>query len=108
MVTARKRQWLPGLLAGAALGVAMGFSVDVDPVRCEFDGNYFCGRGSAVAAMSGTGVALGALVGSLFKKDIWTPVALDALGPPAPQVAHTGVQLQAVPGGLALGLTVSF
>ena len=53
LVTGKKRQWLPGLVVGAVLGVAMGFAMDVDPVRCEFDDNYACSRGEAVAVMGG-------------------------------------------------------
>jgi hypothetical protein len=105
--TGRKRQWLPGLLAGAALGAALGASMDVDAVRCEFDDNYFCSRGGAIAAMSGTFAGLGALVGSLVKKDIWTPVALDALGPPR-EKARAEVGLRPVSGGVAVALSVQF
>jgi len=108
VVTGRKRQWLPGLLIGAAAGVAMGVSMDVDPERCEFDDNFFCSRGGAVAAMGATSAAIGALVGSLVKKDVWTPVALDALGPPPARGRRAGLGLRAVPGGLALRLSVSF
>jgi hypothetical protein len=108
IVTARKRQWLPGLLVGAALGLAIGLTEDIDPVQCELDDSSFCSRGAAVAAMGGTTAALGAVVGSLFKRDVWTPVALDALGPPAPRTPRPGLQFQAVPGGLALGLSVRF
>ena len=53
IATGKKRQWLPGLVVGAALGVAMGFAIDVDPVRCEFDDNYACSRGEAVASWEG-------------------------------------------------------
>lgn len=108
VVTGRKRQWLPGLLIGAAAGVAMGVTMDVDPVQCEFDPDDFCSRGGAVAAMGATSAAMGALIGSLVKKDVWTPVALDALGPPPARVARTGLGLRVVPGGLALRLSVSF
>ena len=56
------------------------------------------------ASMAG----LGALVGSLIKTDVWTPVALDALGPPPARRARTGLGLRAVPGGLGAELSVSF
>jgi len=108
VLTGKKKQWLPGLLIGAAAGLAMGFSEPVDPVQCEFDQNTFCNRGVAVAAMGATSAAIGALVGSRFKKDVWTPVALDTLGPPPARVARGGLGLRAVPGGLALRLSVSF
>ncbi len=108
VLTGRKKQWLPGLVIGAVVGVAMGVTESVDPVQCKIDSNTFCNRGVAVAAMTGSSAFLGALVGSLVRKDVWTPVALDALGPPPTRVARTGLALRAVPGGLALRLSVSF
>jgi hypothetical protein len=108
IVTGQKRHWLRGLVVGAALGVAMGFAIDVDPVRCEFDDNYSCSRGSAVALMGGTMAAIGVGVGSLVRKDVWTPVGLDALGPPPARLTSSGVGLRAVPGGLAVDLSVRF
>ena len=108
IVTGKKRQWLPGLVIGAAVGVAMGFVMDVDPVRCEFDDNYFCSRGSAVAAMGGTSAAMGTGIGALVKRDLWTPVGLDALGPPPARLTRAGLGLRAVPGGVALGLSFGF
>ena len=108
LVTGKKRQWLPGLVIGAALGVAMGFAMDVDPVRCEFDDNYFCSRGGAVAAMGGTSAAMGAGIGALVRKDVWMPVGLDALGPPPARVTLAGSGLRVVPGGLALAVAVRF
>ncbi len=108
IATGKKRQWLPGLVVGAALGVAMGFAIDVDPVRCEFDDNYACSRGEAVALLGGTMAALGAGVGSLVRRDVWTPVGLDALGPPPARVGRAGLGLRAVPGGVSLDLSVRF
>jgi hypothetical protein len=108
VLTGKKKQWLPGLLIGAAAGVAMGLGEPVDPVGCEFDQYTFCSRGAALAAMTGTGAFLGALVGSLVKTDVWTPVPLDALGSPPAAGTRTGVGLRAVPGGLAAQLSVSF
>jgi hypothetical protein len=108
IVTGRKRQWLPGLVLGAALGVAMGFAIDVDPVRCEFDDNYSCSRGEAVALMGGTMAALGTGIGSLVRKDVWTPVGLDALGPPPARLTSSGVGLRVVPGGLGIDVSVRF
>jgi hypothetical protein len=108
VLTGKKKQWLPGLLVGAAAGVAMGFEEHVDPVQCEYDDYTFCNRATAVAAMGATSAFLGALVGSLIKTDVWTPVALDALGPPRARGARTGLGLRAVPGGLGAQLSVSF
>lgn len=108
IVTGQKRHWLRGLVIGAALGVAMGFAVDVDPVRCEFDDNYACSRGEALALMGGFSAAVGAGVGGMVRKDVWTPVGLDALGPPPARISRVGLGLRAAPGGVALGLSVGF
>lgn len=108
LATGKKRQWLPGLVVGAALGVALGFAMDVDPVRCEFDDNYFCSRAGAVAAMGATSAAMGAGIGALVRKDVWTPVALEALGPPGARVGWAGIGLRPVPGGVSLDLSVRF
>ena len=108
LVTGKKWQWLPGLVIGAALGVAMGFAVDVDPVRCEFDTNYYCSRGEAVGIMGGVSAAMGAGIGALVKRDVWTPVGLDALGPPPARVGRAGLGLRALPGGVSLDLSVRF
>jgi hypothetical protein len=108
MATGKKRQWLPGLVVGAVLGVAMGFAMDVDPVRCEFDTNYACSRGEAVGMMGGVSAAMGAGIGALVKRDVWTPVGLDALGPPPARVGRAGLGLHALPGGVSLDLSVRF
>jgi hypothetical protein len=108
VLTGRKSRWIPGLLVGAAAGVAMGLDMDVDPVQCEFDDNYFCNRTSAVLAMTATSAVLGALVGKLIKSDVWTPVALDALGPSRETGARAGLGLQPVPGGLGVAVSVRF
>jgi hypothetical protein len=108
MVTGTTRHWLRGLVIGAALGVAMGFAIDVDPERCQFDDNYACSRGEAVAILGGTSAVLGVGIGGLVKKAVWTPVGLDALGPPPARVARTGLALRAVPGGASLDLSVRF
>ena len=108
IVTGTTRHWLRGLVIGAALGVAMGFSIDVDPERCEFDDNYACSRGEAVALMGGFSAVIGAGIGGGVKKDVWTPVGLDALGPPPARVSRTGLALRAVPGGASLDLSVRF
>jgi hypothetical protein len=105
--TGKKRQWLPGLLIGLGLGVAMGATVDVDAEQCELDDNYFCSRGEAIAAMSASSAGIGALIGSLIKKEIWTPVTLEALGPPR-EKARAEVGLRPVPGGVVAALSVQF
>ncbi len=108
IVTGRKRQWLVGLLVGAASGLALSFAVDVDPERCEFDDNYYCSRGEAIAYGTASFGAIGAGVGALVKKDVWTPIALEALGPPPPRVGRVEPRLQVVPGGVSVGLSVGF
>ena len=107
--TGSKRHWLHGLVAGVALGVVLGFTLDVDPVACEFDYNYACSRGEAVAYSAvGLGV-LGAGIGALIKTDRWTPVALDALAPPPPRISGLVPRLRALPrGGVELALAVGF
>jgi len=107
--TGSKRHWLIGLAAGAAVGLAVGATSDVDPVACKYDYNYECSRGEALA-IYGLGFAgLGAGVGALVKTDRWTPVALDALGPPAPRVSGVAPRLRALPsGGVELGLAIGF
>jgi hypothetical protein len=104
-----KRHWLYGLAAGVALGVAVGFSMDVDPVACEYDYDYMCSRGEAVAYGALGFGAIGAGVGALIKTERWTPVALDALAPPPPRVSGVSPQLRVLPrGGVALGVAVGF
>ncbi len=108
LLTGKKRQWLLGLLIGAGVGVAMGFDESVDPVECQVDDYTFCNRGTAVAAMGATMAGFGAIVGSLIKTDVWTPVALDTLGPPAGRSTKARLGLRPVPGGMAAQLSVSF
>jgi len=78
----KKSHWWQGALIGAAVGLAMAFTDDVDPVLCEVNENVLCSRGEALAVYGLTSAALGAGIGALIKTDRWTPVALDALGPP--------------------------
>ena len=107
--TGTKRHWLWGLLIGAAAGVGIGFSLDVDPVACKYDIDYECSRGAAVALGVGTFGAIGAGVGALVKTDKWTPVALDALAPPPPRVSGLTPRLRVLPrGGVELGVAVGF
>jgi hypothetical protein len=108
LVTGKKSHWLRGLLIGVAAGVAMGLAVDVDPVRCEFDNNYACSRGEALALTGGFSAAVGAGIGALVRKDVWMPVGLDALGPPPARVTLSGPGLRVAPGGLALGVSLGF
>jgi hypothetical protein len=107
--TGRKRQWLWGLAAGAALGLVIGATTDIDPVACQYDSNYECSRGEALALYGFTMAGLGAGIGALIKTDRWSPVALDALAPPAPRVSGVAPRLWVLPGGgVALGLAVGF
>ena len=108
IATGQKRHWLAGLVIGAAAGVALGFAMDVDSTLCEFDDNYFCSRGEALALSGGMLGALGAGIGALVKSDVWIPVALDALGPPPAQVGRVEPVVRAAPGRLTLGLSVRF
>jgi hypothetical protein len=82
----KKRHWWQGALVGAALGLAFAFTDDVDPVLCEVNENVLCSRGEALLVYGLGTTALGAGVGALIKTDRWTPVALDAFGPPSPPV----------------------
>ena len=79
----RKSHWWQGAVIGAAVGLALAFTDDVDPVLCKVNENVLCSRGEALAVYGLTTTAIGAGVGALIKADRWTPVALDALGPPA-------------------------
>jgi hypothetical protein len=108
--TGSKRHWLVGLIAGAALGLAVGATADVDPVACKYDYNYECSRGEALALYGASMAAVGAGVGALIKSDRWTPVAVDALAPPPPpRVSGTTPHVRALPrGGVELGVTIGF
>lgn len=80
----KKRHWWQGALIGAAVGVALAFTDDVDPVLCEVNENVLCSRGEAILVYGLGSTAMGAGIGALIKTDRWTPVALDAFGPPSP------------------------
>ncbi len=107
--TGSKRHWLRGLLAGVALGVIVGSTMEVDDVACEYDYDYACSRGEAIAYGALGFGALGTGIGALIKTDRWTPVALDALAPPAPRVSGLAPRLRVLPrGGVELGLALGF
>ena len=108
--TGSKRHWLHGLLAGAAFGVAIGAVADVDSASCDSDySTSFCSRGEAIAAAGVTFALIGTGVGALVKTDRWMPVALDALGPPAPRVSGVAPRLRPLPrGGVELALAFGF
>ena len=110
LMTGTKHHWLHGLVIGAAAGAALGFLVEVDPVACQYDDyNYSCSRGEAVGYTAAGGAMIGVLVGGLVTSQRWTPVALDALGPPAPRVSGLTPRLRALPrGGVELALAVGF
>jgi hypothetical protein len=78
----KKRHVWQGAVIGAALGLALAFTDDVDPVLCKVNDEVLCSRGEALAVYGVTMAGLGAGVGALVRTDRWTPVALDALGPP--------------------------
>jgi hypothetical protein len=75
----RKRHIWHGLLAGAAVGIALGFTNKVDSARCKDSYTTACSRAEALATYGGTGALVGALVGTFIQSDRWTPVALPAL-----------------------------
>jgi len=75
----KKRRTWQGLVAGAALGIALGFAAKVDSVACEDSYTTACSRSEALATYGGAGALVGALVGSAFQAERWTPVALPAL-----------------------------
>lgn len=115
--TGTKRRWLPGLIAGVAVGLVIGFTEDVDSPGCDVPdysyfenySGYYCSRGEAVAVSTLTLGGLGAGIGALIKTDRWTPVALDALAPPAPRASGLAPRLRLLPrGGVELGLAVGF
>ena len=108
--TGSKRHWLIGLAAGVAVGVAVGATTnEIDPVACEYDYNYACSRGEAIALYGATFGAIGAGIGALVKTDRWTPIAVDALGPPPPRVSGIVPRVRALPrGGVELALAVGF
>ncbi len=78
----RKSHWWQGALVGAAVGAAFAFTDDVDPVLCEVNENVLCSRGDAILTYGLGSMAIGTVVGALIKTNQWTPVALDAFGPP--------------------------
>jgi hypothetical protein len=114
LATGSKRHWLRGLLIGVALGVVIGATAEVEEEACNQDSYYYdeyalCSRGEAMAySVLGSGL-LGAGIGALVKTDRWTPVAIDALGPPAPRVSGVAPRLRALPsGGVELGIAIGF
>lgn len=106
--TGSKRHWLWGLAVGAAVGIAAGATSEVDPDSCSYvNSTTFCSRGEAIAVATFGFGALGAGIGALVKTDRWTPVALDALAPPAPRASGVAPRLRLLPGG-GVGLGVAF
>lgn len=102
ILAGKKRRTWHGLVAGAAVGVALGFAAKVNADRCSDSYTTACSRGEALATYGAGGALVGALVGSLIKSDRWTPVVL----PP--------VRTSAAPAGrgsrvaLRLGVTFRF
>jgi hypothetical protein len=98
----KKRHWLEGALIGAVVGTIMAFTDDVDPVLCKVNENVLCSRGEAVLVYGLGSTAIGVGIGALIKTDRWTPVAIDAFGPPSPPV------LRESRAPLSVGVTVRF
>jgi len=86
----RKGHWWQGALVGAAVGAALAFTDDVDPVLCKVNENVLCSRGEAILTYGLGSAVIGGVVGALIKTDRWTPVALDAFGPPPPPPVREG------------------
>jgi len=86
----KKRHWWQGALIGAVVGAAFAFTDDVDPVLCEVNENVLCSRGEAILTYGLGSAVIGGVVGALIKTDRWTPVALDAFGPPPPPPVREG------------------
>jgi hypothetical protein len=104
-----KRHWLAGLAIGGALGLVWGATASVDPNDCGSDSVNFCSRGEALFGMTFVLGGMGSGIGALVKTDRWTPVAIDALAPPAaPRASGTGPRLRAVPGGVELSVGLGF
>lgn len=102
--TGTKRRWRTGLVAGAVLGVALGFAT-YDPA-CAYGP---CGRGVSAAGLGLMLGGVGAGIGALLKTDRWTPVALEAFAPPPARVSRAELHLRALRrGGVSLGLAVGF
>jgi hypothetical protein len=108
--TGSKRHWLIGLGVGAALGLVLGATAEVNEATCNYDWSTdFCSRGEAVAGSVAVLGGAGAIVGALVKTDRWTPVALDALGPPASRTSGLAPQIRVLQGGgVGLALSVGF
>jgi hypothetical protein len=98
----KKSHWWQGALIGAAVGLAIAFTDDVDPVLCQVNENVLCSRTDAVLAYGLSMTAAGAVVGAFVKTDRWTPVALDAFGPPLAKPVRESR------GPLALAVSVRF
>ncbi len=75
---ARKRQMLKGAIIGTVLGFGLGFAFDVDPQDCGYYSDNFCSRGEALAGATLVGAGMGALIGTFFHSDRWSPVDLGA------------------------------
>jgi hypothetical protein len=98
----KKRHWWQGALIGAAVGLAIALSDDVDPALCKVNENVACSRGDAILTYGVGMTAIGAGVGALIQTEQWTPVALDAFGPPPAK------RVRESRGPLALELSVRF
>lgn len=76
----RQRQWLKGMVAGAAAGLGAGFLYPVDSSECDMDSTNFCSRSAAVASVTVAYGLMGAGVGAFVKRERWMPVDTSSLG----------------------------
>ena len=86
----RKTNTVRGVVAGAAVGVLLGFLLPVDPSDCSTTDDPFCSRGEAMGAGVLTGALVGVVVGALTHSDVWAPVPTDRVRTSALPASRSG------------------
>ena len=81
----KKGHWWQGALIGAAVGAALASPTTSTPPSARST-RTCCAAGARPSSYGLSSAAIGAGVGALIKTDRWTPVALDAFGPPSPPI----------------------